>query len=68
MTHDPAPAAPAAARWQRPALPPEGEKGFLDEHPFDLQRSPLPDSVLVEQVTIPMREWHHPGGDAVPAA
>lgn len=56
MTHDPAPAASAAAGWQRPALPPEGEKGFLDEHPFDLQRSPLPDSVLVEQVTIPMRD------------
>jgi predicted acyl esterase len=56
MTHDPAPPAPATAGWQRPTVPPEGEKDFLDEHPFDLQRSALPDSVLVEQVTIPMRD------------
>ena len=56
MTHDPAPAASAAAGWQRPTLPPEGEKNFLDEHPADLQRSALPDSVLVEQVSIHMRD------------
>ena len=42
--------------WQRPTLPPEGEKGFLDEHPFDLHALPCPTSVLVEQVTIPMRD------------
>jgi predicted acyl esterase len=55
MTHEPEPSAPAVG-WQRPTVPSEGEKDFLDEHPFDLQRSALPDSVLVEQVTIPMRD------------
>ena len=56
MTHETAPPAPPAMGWQRPQLPAEGEKNFLDEHPFDLERYPLPDSVLVEHVTIPMRD------------
>ena len=46
----------ASAGWTRPGLPPEGEAGFLDDHPFDLIRSPLPDGVLVEQVSIPMSD------------
>jgi uncharacterized protein len=52
------PSAPDAAPrgWQRPPLPPEGEANFLEDHPFDLVRTPLPNSVLVEQVTIPMRD------------
>lgn len=40
----------------QPILPPEGRAGFLEDHPFDLVRTPLSDSVLVEQVAIPMSD------------
>jgi predicted acyl esterase len=61
--------------WTRPSLSPEGEKNFLDDHPFDLVQTPLPAGVLVEQVTIPMRDgitlaatvYRPDGGAAVPA-
>jgi predicted acyl esterase len=61
--------------WTRPALPPEGEKDFLDEHPFDLVQKPLPEGVLIEKVTIPMRDgvqlaatiFRPDSGDAMPA-
>lgn len=42
--------------YVRPALPPEGEANFTDEHPWDVRRSPLPEGVLVEQARIPMRD------------
>ncbi len=38
------------------SLPPEGERDFLEEHPFDVVRYPLPPGVLVEDVWIPMRD------------
>lgn len=67
-------AAAPTAGWTRPILPPEGEANFLEEHPFELVRTPLPDSVLVEQVLIPMREgiklpgtvFRPANGDVVP--
>ena len=37
-------------------IPPEGQQDFLAEHPFDVVRSPLPESVLVEQASIPIRD------------
>lgn len=40
----------------RPPLPPEGERGFLDDHPWDVERSPLPSGILVEQALIPMSD------------
>ncbi len=41
---------------ERPRLPPEGERDYLDDHPFDLVKYPLPDDILVEEVMIPMRD------------
>jgi uncharacterized protein len=55
----PEPKATQAAQepgWIRPVLPPDGEGNFLEDHPFDLVRTPLTDAVFVEQVTIPMRD------------
>lgn len=43
-------------RRPRPPLPPEGRRDFLDEHPFDVVRYPLPETVLAEDVRIPMRD------------
>ncbi len=40
----------------RPPLPPEGRRHWLDDHPWDVRRSPLPSDVLVEQASIPMRD------------
>lgn len=74
MTESPT-ATEAVVGWTRPTtLPPEGEADFLDDHPFDLQQTPLPDSVLVEQVSIPMRDgvslagtvFRPAAGDTVP--
>ncbi|TIC81750.1 CocE/NonD family hydrolase [Nocardioides sp. GY 10127] len=45
-----------APGWSRPPLPPEGEAHFLEDHPFDLVRTPLPESVLVEEARITMRD------------
>lgn len=42
--------------WKRPVLPPEGERDYLEDHPFDLVKTPLPEGILVEQVSIPMRD------------
>jgi predicted acyl esterase len=41
---------------ERPRLPPEGERDYLDDHPFDLIKHPLPADILVEEVMIPMRD------------
>lgn len=54
--HDNSPGASPAGGWARPVLPPEGEKNFLDEHPFDLIQAPLGAGIRVEQVAIPMRD------------
>jgi predicted acyl esterase len=40
----------------RPLLPPEGQAGYLDAHPFEVDTYPLPDDVRVEEVRIPMRD------------
>lgn len=40
----------------RPPLPPEGERDFLEDHPFEVMTYPLPDDVLVEDVRIVMRD------------
>ncbi len=37
-------------------LPAEGGPDFLEEHPFEVATYPLPESVLVEDVRIPMRD------------
>lgn len=75
MSSDSHTVAPETAGWTRPSLPPEGEKNFLDDHPFDLVQTPLPDGILVEQARIPMRDgvelaatiFRSEGGDPVPA-
>lgn len=57
MSTAPDPTGPTpGSGWTRPSLAPEGEADFLDDHPFDLVQTPLPTGVLVEQVTIPMRD------------
>jgi X-Pro dipeptidyl-peptidase (S15 family) len=43
-------------KLERPRLPPEGERDYLDDHPFDLVKYPLPKDILVEEVMIPMRD------------
>ncbi|MGU3432580.1 CocE/NonD family hydrolase [Actinomycetes bacterium M1A6_2h] len=40
----------------RPVLPPEGEQDFLQDYRFDLTKTVLPDDILVEQASIPMRD------------
>jgi predicted acyl esterase len=55
-TDDHTGSAAASAGWTRPVLPAEGEKDFLDEHPFDLVQTPLPEGIVVEQAAIPMRD------------
>lgn len=40
----------------RPPVPPEGESDFLEAHPFVVVTYPLPETVLVEEVRIPMRD------------
>ena len=41
---------------ERPPLPPEGDRDYLDDHPFDLIKYPLPQDVVVEEARIPMRD------------
>ncbi|MGV9245525.1 CocE/NonD family hydrolase [Streptomyces sp. NPDC003710] len=48
--------APIGPGPPRPSLPPEGEKHYLEEHPFDVVTRPLPPGVLVEEVRLPMRD------------
>jgi predicted acyl esterase len=56
------------------ALPPEGKRDYLTEHPFLLKKYPLPAGIVEEQVTIPMRDginlaatvFRPESGDAVP--
>ncbi len=43
-------------KLERPRLSPEGERDYLDDHPFDLIKYPLPEDILVEEVMIPMRD------------
>lgn len=38
------------------AIPPEGGRDYLEDHPFDVVTYPLPDEVLVEDLRIPMRD------------
>jgi uncharacterized protein len=53
MSHQQVDATPG---YVRPNLPPEGERNFLDDHPWDVKRSPLPDDVLLEEALIPMSD------------
>ncbi len=46
----------SAAKLERPRLPPEGKRDYLDDHPFDLVKYSLPKDILVEEVMIPMRD------------
>jgi uncharacterized protein len=48
--------AASAKKLERPPLPPEGVRDYLDDHPFDLVKFPLPGDILVEEVMIPMRD------------
>src|SRR5579871_2707519 len=41
---------------KRPRLLPEGERNFMEEHPFEVMKYPLPTNILVEEVMIPMRD------------
>jgi len=41
---------------KRPPLPAEGERDYLDDHPFDLIKYPLSNDILVEEAKIPMRD------------
>jgi predicted acyl esterase len=56
MTNLAQPQQAPTSKPRRPALPPEGERDFLEDHPFDVVKHPLPDDVLVEEVRIPMRD------------
>jgi len=44
---------------KRPQLPPEAEHDYMEAHPYDIVRFPLPDDVLVEEAMIPMRDGIH---------
>lgn len=46
----------APSGYVRPLLPPEGERNFEDDHPWDVKYRKLADEVLVEQARIPMRD------------
>jgi hypothetical protein len=48
--------ATSAKKLERPRLPRANETIYLDDHPFDLVKYPLPKDILVEEVMIPMRD------------
>jgi uncharacterized protein len=48
--------AASTRKLERPPLPPEGVRDYLDDHPFDLVKFPLLKDILVEEVMIPMRD------------